>query len=320
MSKFKNSIREKDLSSRKIFFNEFEHKYTDDLDNVYTSVTQLIDNYEEAFDTKGMAKAVIRKKDSKYYRWTASAVIKDWNKLRDTACNKGNKKHSYMETAIKESTGYNTYYDSKSGNTYIKDMLYTIDTILKKHSYGEVNLEYFIKKGVRDKYPTIYNIIANLVNKGYKIYAEIGVYNYNYLISGLIDVLAIKDNNFAIVDWKTNIDKLNYESGYFKKDSKGVRTNNWIATNQYMKYPIHFLQQSHGNTYSLQLSLYANLVERFGFVCKAIILCHIRDTDNGEVVELYPMEYMKTYVEAMLEDYHKKRKKKINKQSKLQFN
>lgn len=45
---------------RDIFFNEAQHKYTDDRGNVYTSTTTVIGKYEDKFDSTEVAKACHR--------------------------------------------------------------------------------------------------------------------------------------------------------------------------------------------------------------------------------------------------------------------
>lgn len=80
----------------------------------------------------------------------------------------GTKKHNYLETAIKTCNGYKL-----NANGFINDRIYTIDDIAGSHKYGKLNLEYFVKTGIREKYPDIFSLIAALVTKGYHIYARL---------------------------------------------------------------------------------------------------------------------------------------------------
>lgn len=73
------------------------------------------------------------------------------------------------------------------------------------------------KKATQNKYPEIYRVFQYYTDKGYTIYSEIGAYLIDYLISGTIDILCIRDTDFVILDWKTNRNGLQFESGYFKK-------------------------------------------------------------------------------------------------------
>jgi hypothetical protein len=297
-----------------IFFNVEQHKYTDSENNEYVSVTTLLSKYGIKFETYKMAKACEasgKKKNPKYAGLSANDLIAKWKRDTDKAIAIGNHKHDYLETSIKKSNGF---YNIKS--TYTSGRLYTIDDIIDNPDHGRVDLDYFIKLGVKDKYPSIYNIIAFAANEGYYMYPEIGTYNKDYLISGLIDLLLVKDGNFIILDWKTNKDPLRYESGYFEKDSKGFSTSNFINTNQYFKYPLNLLQYSKGNLYSLQLSLYAYLTEKFGLTYRGTILCHIRhaNEDGKEEVNIHHLKYMRSDVENLIFHY---RKEKVKSQIKL---
>jgi hypothetical protein len=296
---------------RTIYFNEELHKYTDDMDNVYTSTTTLIKKYEPEKDFEGIAAACERigknprhPKYEKYKGKTKRQILKSWDKIADEGKEKGTIKHNFLEISIKQSSGY-----TLNAKGFINDKLYTVDDIIKKHNYGLLNLEFFSSRGVHTRYPKIYACIKAFVEAGYRIYAEIGVYDGDYLISGLVDILLVNGEDFVILDWKTNKDEIRFESGYFEKDNNGVSTNRFIATNDMFNYPLNHLPASTGNGYTLQLSTYAYLVETFGYKCKGIILCHIRDILNSseELVTLLPIRYLKSDVKKMiLYDYNKR--------------
>ena len=171
---------------RILFFNEENHKYVDDLGNPYISVTTLIHKYTEEFKENEIAKACERigknPNHPKYltYKGKSAKQLKlEWQAERDRACSEGTKKHNYLEDCIKSNNGY-----KKNAKGFIDDRIYTIDDIIKNHRYGILNIDSFAKSGIKDRYPTIYNTIAGLVNVGFKIYAEIGTYDYKYLVSG----------------------------------------------------------------------------------------------------------------------------------------
>lgn len=73
------------------------------------------------------------------------------------------------------------------------------------------------KEATNNKYQKIYDVFDYYINKGYTIYSEIGVFLPELLISGTIDVLAIRPDKFVILDWKTNKDGLHFTSGYYKR-------------------------------------------------------------------------------------------------------
>ena len=302
---------------RILYFNEEEHKYTDDLGNGYISVTTLIGKYTQEFKKEEIAAACERigknPKHPKYQKYkgkTKKQILWEWEQETIKACDKGTKKHNYLETAIKTCNGYKL-----NANGFINDRIYTIDDIIGNCKYGKLNLDYFVNTGIRDKYPAIYNLIASLVTKGYNIYAEIGVYDSQNLLSGLIDILLVRDKEFIIIDWKTNKAPIKFESGYFDKKLDGtLDLDNFIYKEEYFTAPLDHLADSVGNHYAMQLSTYTSLVESWGYKNVGIILCHIRTLqeqfeDNGdeqEVVEMYDMPYLKNEVSLMVSDYSSK--------------
>lgn len=295
----------------KIFFDERLHKYTDDRGNLYTSVTTVIGNYYEEFNTEEVALACekVGKNPShpKYlkYKGKSAAMIKaEWNKTKEDSLINGNKKHDYLENVIKRATGYKM----SDGTELINDRLYTVDDILN-NIIGELDLSWFDRVGIKERYPLIYNAILILHNNGFRFFAEIGVFNINLLISGKIDLLAVKGNTFIIVDWKTNKDDIKYDSGYFEKDKDGKTTDIFIYTQKLMKAPLSHLADSTGNHYNLQISGYAWLIEQFGLTNLGNIIFQIRENPNGlvEKVDRLTMFDYRENSKQMFEHYYNSR-------------
>ena len=314
---------------RTIYFNEEAHKYTNELGFTYTSTTTAIGKYCPEEDFVEIAKACERigrnpnhpdyqKYKGRFYK----EIMDSWKKITEESCAFGSIKHNFLENAVKVSNQYTI-----NAKGFIDGKIYTIDDILVKHNYGRVKLDIFEKSGIKEQYPAIYNILLGFHNLGYCIYAEIGVYDDVYGISGLIDILCInhKTYEFAIVDWKTNKAPIRYESGYFKKDAYGLLDlSNWVNKDKTFNYPLEHLADSVGNHYTMQLSTYAYLVSTWGFKLTGLILCHIRPIEERyqtreywkESVELYPITYLESEVKAMLGDW---KMKNIETQGTLQF-
>lgn len=299
------------MSSQIIYFDERQHKYTDDRGNIYSSVTTVIPKYAESFPTDDVALACERigrnplhPKYIKYKGLSAEEIKAKWALTSIEALDKGNTKHNYLEDIIKRATGYRTV----EGTDLILDRLFTVDDIID-NTIGELNIEWFTYIGIASRYPQIYSAILTLYNAGFKFYAEVGVYHVDWLISGKIDLIAVKGNEFIIIDWKTNKDDIRYESGYFEKDLEGKTTSSFIYTNKYMKFPIHFLADSTGTHYNLQVSGYAWLLEQFGFINLGNIIYQIREKEGG-VVEQVNKLTLKDYREhskAMFNHYFESR-------------
>lgn len=304
-------------------FNEIKHKYMDTNGNIYTSMTTVIGKYEPVFDKLGIAKAVTRKRDSKYYGWTVNKVLADWDTITAKSHVKGNRTHNRLEDITKKSTNFN--HDSSCTRKGY-DTLYTVDDIISGTAgYGELDAEVFLGTNIKDEYPRIYNLFIKLSKLGYHFYSEIGVYDTTYLISGLIDILCVNHNNkeFIIVDWKTNKHDLvpyndpayRFLSGYFKKDKLGKETNQFVQTKSYFSPPLGNHQASHYMIYSLQLNGYALLFSKKGFKLNQLILCHVRDDKTftsdhpvcinnpdyigKSLVELHDMVIMQEEVDTM---------------------
>lgn len=310
-----------------IFFNEEEHKYTDSSNRNYTSVTTLIGYYENKFDQKKLdiAKACERigqnpnhPKYAKYAGKTVDMILTEWDDERIKGCDIGNGHHNYLDSSVKYSNGYRQFTQSK----FTGNKIYTINDILDTPTFGKVNLKYFEEIGIKDKYPRIFNLISSLVDNGYSIYSEICTFDSVYLVSGLIDLLAIKGNKFIIIDWKTNKADLVFKSGYFEKDINGNLTSSFVENDDKFKFPLHKYPQSVGHKYTFQLSMYDYLTEQFGLECIGNILCHIRhnvynnnheDLINNptwkdkQQVDVHPIKYLKQDMAFLLSDFNKKK-------------
>ena len=320
-----------------LYFEEDGHKYTDTLGNEYLSVTTFIGNYHEKFDAKYWARIKAKEQGK-----TEKQILKEWDRIRDEACERGTNKHNGIEDAIKDvsqfknAIKYLTMIESGRCVT-IAD----IPNLIPK----PLDVERF-KEATENKYEEIYRVFDFYIQRGYTIYSEIALFLIDYLISGTIDILCIRDSDFVILDWKTNRDGLKFESGYYKKDKTTIPnqlTNEWVSTDKRMLPPLSHMQDCNGNHYTMQLSLYAIGVEMIlGIPCVGLGLCHIgnawklnaygqpyRDKDGYHVdptkpdtVNWYRIDYRRREALDMLKDRYtalKAENKNINKQLVLDF-
>jgi hypothetical protein len=306
--------------NRILYFDEEAHKYTDDLKTIYTSTTTIIGKYYEKFDKKSQdiataCERIGRNPSHPKYAWyqgkTAKQLLEEWSDETKRACDKGTKKHNYLENAVKSSNGY-----IRNANGFINGRIYTIDDIIKGHNFGRLSVNYFIKTGIDKLYPTIFSLIKELCDAGFKIYSEIGVYDLTLQVSGLVDILLVRGNEFIILDWKTNKAPIRFDAGYFEKNlDKTLNLNKWIPQDKYFYHPLSHLVDSIGNHYTLQLSVYDYLVETFGLKCIGNILCHIRtiekpfmadDEEEQEEVSFLDIKYLKEEAIDMLNDHRSK--------------
>lgn len=261
----------------RLVFHEKEHKYNDTFGNDYVSTTTLLHKYKPEFD-----KEYWLKKKAKELGITPKQLAEQWATITKEACDRGSNTHNGLEDGIKDSSMFKNaiqYLDERPDGM----MITVADLNSVIGDYKLLDIEKF-KEATNNKYPQIYEVFERYVSYGYKIFAEIGIFLIDYLISGTIDVLLVNEaqNSFVIGDWKTNRGGLQMTSGYFKKDKSqkpNQMTNVWVEKNDKLLPPVHHLPDCNGSIYNLQISLYARAVEIItGMECRGLWLCHI-DSD-----------------------------------------
>ena len=302
-----------------LYFDEPTHKYTDSLGNSYISVTTMIhDNYTPKFDKKYW----LRKK-SRELGISSKELERQWQAITDEACSRGTATHNGIEDAIKEHSMFKNaiqYLNQVESGRCIT--VADIPNLIPR----PLDLDKF-KEATNNKYEKIYDVFDFYINKGYTIYSEIGAFLIDYLISGTIDILCIKEDRFVILDWKTNRNGLQFEAGYFKKDKSTTPaqlTNQYIVKDEKMLPPLSHLDNCNGMHYTMQLSTYARMVELIlDIPCVGLGLCHIgspfvknqygmpyRDKNNQypidengeETINWYHINYLRNEVDAILRD------------------
>lgn len=316
-------LRDLRYNDIKLTFKEEGHKYFDSLGNTYKSATTLIHEYEPKFE-----KNYWLKKKSKELGISEKELARQWQQITDEACERGTATHNGLEDGIKGISMFQNavnFLQRENGEMITIADLPNINLNIKPLDVKE------FKEFTENKYPEIYKVFDYYINAGYKIYSEIGGFLIDYLVSGTIDVLCIRDDQFVIGDWKTNRGGLKFEAGYYKKDKKqkpAQTTDIWVNTpKDVLLPPVSHMPNCNGSKYNLQLSLYAFMVERIlGIPNAGLWLCHI-DSDfelneygmpkrfpDGlyhvkenpvEKVTLYKMKYLKSEIFNILEDRRK---------------
>ena len=316
------TLRDTRYNDVRLIFQEEGHKYTDTFGNEYKSATTLLHDYKPKFN-----KEYWLEKKSKELNISKKRLSKQWDTITQEACSRGTKTHNNLEDGIRNSSMF------KNAVKYmIKDngeMITVADIPNINFHVKELNIKEFIDI-TENKYEDIYKVLTYYTNAGYKIYSEIGAFLIDFLISGTIDVLCIRDDQFVIGDWKTNRGGLKFESGYYKKDKSCTphqETNIWIPKKETLLPPVNHLPNCSGSIYNLQLSLYAFMVEHIlGIPCAGLWLCHIDSdfvlNDYGmpkrfsdglyhiksnpiEIVTLHKMKYLKNDIYNILSDRQK---------------
>lgn len=276
------TLRDTRYNDVRLIFKEEGHSYTDNFGNSYLSTTQLLHQYKEPFDRDYWLK-----KKAKELNISEARLAKQWRDITDEACERGTRTHNGLEDGIKGSSMFREavkYMIRPNGEMITVADIPNIDINVK-----ELDIKEFIDS-TENKYSEIYNVFNYYTNRGYKIYSEIGSFLIDFLVSGTIDVLCLREDGFVIGDWKTNRGGLIFESGYYKKDKRtkpAQMTNEWVGTNKTLLAPVNNLPDCNGSIYNLQTSMYAFMVEHIlGIPCRGIWLCHI---DSDFVLNEYGM-------------------------------
>ena len=268
-------LRDKRYNDIRLVFDEPQHKYTDTLGNGYISTTTILHNYQPKFD-----KTYWLRKKSKELGISEKKLEQQWDTIKDEACERGSNTHNGLEDGIKGGSQFKKaiqYLETRQTGEMIT--VADIPTILG--NYRLLDLSEFIEL-TENKYPQIYEVFQRYTDNGYQIYAEIGTFLIDFLVSGTIDVLLLREDKFVIGDWKTNRGGLKFEAGYFKKDKSqkpAQTTDIWVPKQDFLLPPVNNLPNCNGSVYNLQLSMYAFMVELIlGIPCVGMWLCHI-DSD-----------------------------------------
>ena len=289
----------------KIYFDVEQHKYTDNV-GPFTSVTTVLGKYGNEFDAEIVAKRCEQagknpesKSYEKYKGKTAAQIMKEWDDNRDKAASNGTAKHDYIEKSIMAATGHKDPIEP--------NRLFTIEDVTE--DMGVLDIE-ILRERIGEKYPEIFQRLSKLAELGFRFFAEICVFNLHLRVSGLIDLLLIKDDRFIVMDWKTNRDDILYESGFTEKLADGTRTGKFKTDNKKMKEPLAHLADSVGNHYNLQIGGYAWLMEQFGYKNLKTMntIFQIRDVEGQEKerVDVIPLFDYRDNSKAMFLHHMKK--------------
>ena len=170
--------------------------------------------------------------------------------------------------------------------------------IHKDYEMSILSRQYDLVKGFGDFINRDAQLIDNnIIKAGNYVLPELlisRVSDDGYLrIAGQADLVIVEGNKFKVLDFKTN--KEIKQKSYYDNRRKKYET---------MKYPLTHLHDTNFWHYTLQLSIYAWMIEKNNPDLKLdglFILHH----DHDDVKTVYECEYLKTDVENLLKFYKK---------------
>ena len=168
-------------------------------------------------------------------------------------------------------------------HSILEQALYKRDPSIKKYGFG-------------DKLPVFEGEYSRKLPDG--IYPEymIAYRDDDICLVGQIDLLIIEDGTIQIQDHKSNA-KLEFKSYYNSATKSSVK----------MKPPLQNIDDANGQHYTLQLSIYAWMVQQIHPEYEVKRLCiHWIDHDNNE--KFIDVPYLKDDVERLIKHYKKQKK------------
>jgi len=277
-----------------VMYYDNDHVYVDANDNSkYISVTSLIDKYKSEFDSEFWAsykalEALMKEEDFSIIKKTLLAT-KKFNpvilgklgiNVDDFKVKKEEILASYDEERIKScergTTIHKVFEDAyyKSDKHDLKKFGLGGNFICKKDYYG-LDLD----KGIYPEY-----LISKISSDGI------------LKVAGQIDLLIKDGKDIYIYDYKSNREIK--QKSYYNRNKRSYEC---------MKFPLNHIMDCNLMHYTIQLSLYAYLLQQINpeFEIKTLKLIHI-DHNNKETI--YELEYLKKDVEKMLNHYKKQLK------------
>lgn len=293
-----------------MIFQEDSHSYTNEETNEkYLSVTSFIGSFSKKQNWKKIASNYLKK------HLEAGTLISDLSKKWGITLKQGQEKWGGQDYSIEwvlEVWNENSDRANSGGTAF--------------HNFMEL-------KDAQDE-NVVYNPLVKgkkrfleLSELGHKTYLELGIGSHLHKLWGQADkIIFLNDTDFSVRDYKTNKDRSKIDpigKAFYDKVLKRKVVKKFLP-------PLSKVQDHEYWKYALQLSLYAYMLELYGYVCKGLYVDYVHtkyikpdkfnpsthielaveldldririvDTSKGEKgIEEIKMPYLKEEVKAML--------------------
>ena len=287
-----------DKENDNVFFNDKEHLYLDKLNGEkYISVTTLIGKYENEFNAAFFSKykALEALAEPDHFSLVKEGLLTTqiW---KPELLEKFNIDPQVFEEKVNEFlTSWNNIRDEACDHgSYVHEIMETSfygNTHFDLSNFGcpQICGDYTCIKG---------NYHLDLENGIYPEFLMSYVTPEGLRIAGQADLIVKNGNDISILDWKTN--KEIKKRSFFNKAKK---------KNVTMKFPLNNIEDCNYQHYTLQLSLYAYILQQLNpeFNIKELKIVHIA-RDGKQTV--YDLQYRRDDVIRMLKHYAKELKTK----------
>ncbi len=275
----------------RVSFTEKGHTYKDSKGRGYISVTTLVGLYHEEFDTQywSLYKAIKDVMETlgglKWRRFKKEAggwenVVKHYQKIKYSLDNQllkriKEKKREYVVDWKREGDDA-----ARMGTKAHKEL----EQLLISSQKVEIG-----SRSVADVSPSDLLDIQGFNDKSNNVFPEFLLWNQKYRIAGQVDLIEKQGDILHLRDYKT---------------CKEIKFEAFMGKTMYS--PLQELPDTNYSKFTLQLSLYAWMLEQEGFTIGSLTLDHI-DRETGNYIERYTLAYRRDLIVKLLKDYEHKR-------------
>jgi hypothetical protein len=268
-----------------VVFTEQDHKYTSHAGEVYISVTTLLHKYTPPFDADyWSAYKALKEVLTRHNQWSGyKESVGGWENVVVSA--REDKGFPYRAEVVAEKKRILQMWEDNKDDALNKGKAY------HKMKEAAVKDKIIYTPDLREV-PVVSNtdILVGDGNDG--LYPELILYNDDWKIAGQADWVLIQGKKVDIKDYKT---------------SREIKKESFMESK--LLAPLDHLPNANFWLYSLQLSLYALIMEEQGFQIGKLSIEHV-DKVTQKTIEIYPVDYLKTEVKLLVEHYNDRKRKK----------
>lgn len=261
-----------------VTFQAEGHRYTNEKGEQYISVTTLIGRYKAPFDaeywsTYKAVKLVLEKKGTwdKFKRRAGGweKVVSFYKSLADFPYTTEVLQAKVQFLRMWEDAGRIAREEGSAYHAHMESISHT------------VGIENKSGKGLKVYSATDLLHLQEFEKDG--AYPELLLYNDHFKLAGMADKILKEGRIIHVHDYKT---------------SKVIEME--AFQEQKMKHPIHNLPSCNYYEYSLQLSIYAWMLEQVGYIVGELVIEHVPDNHKE-----YKVKYLREEVQSLLHHYGK---------------
>lgn len=241
-----------------MYFFEDTHTYVHKVtEEIYPSVTTLLKKYKHEFDTVGQSEKYVLK-HPELQTVEGVKVLIDKYRINATP-------EELLKTPITAERLRKMWSDAAIAGQIKGNNFHFRNEIESIHN----------ESGLSSNYNDYIFDLTDDLKDG--VYPELRIWSDIYKIAGTIDKVTIKRPYVYIDDYKTN---------------KNEITN--FSFNKKMKHPLESLNDSTKSHYDLQLSIYAYILQGWGYRPVSLRILHKRFMDHEEVPKVFLKNYWET--------------------------